>query len=70
MNTYEMEAIIFEEAKKASVGTRFNWVDLLDFESLNDLEKALKTRHRGKEECRTAFKEYFEDLILALEETC
>lgn len=67
MNTYEMEAMIFEEAKKSAVGTRYDWKDLLSFESLNDLERALKTRHRSKEQCKEAFQLYFEDLIITLE---
>lgn len=67
MNYYELETIAIEEAKKSAVGTRYDWKDLVSFESLNDLEKGLKMRHRSKEQCREAFQLYFEDVLLTLE---
>lgn len=67
MNIYEIETIALEEAQKSAAGTRYDWKDLVSFESLNDLKRALKSRRASREEYREEFRRYFEDLLLDLE---
>lgn len=57
-----MEKIEHEEARKACEGTDYNWMDLLDFESLREVKRRLYSAN--EQECREAFKEYFEDLVI------
>lgn len=56
-----MEKIEHEEAKKAAEGTKYDWMDLLDFEALRELKRRLY--FADEEECREKFRAYFENLI-------
>lgn len=66
LNIMEIERIEHEEAQRACEGTRHNWTDMLDWQSLSDLRKSLK--RADAEQCRKAFREYFETLIINLGE--
>lgn len=56
-----LEKVESEEAKRAAEGTDYYWLDLLDFESLHELKRALAGKSEA--ECREAFRNYFVNLI-------
>ena len=71
MNIMELEFIEQEEVKKAAQGTKYNWVDLCDGQSLFDLKRELmRTKWLSEEEARAAFRNYFKDEIIALDWEC
>ena len=61
LDVMALEKIEHEEAKRAADGTDYDWLDLLDFESLHDLKRSLAGKSAA--ECREAFRNYFENLI-------
>ena len=66
MNIMEMEFIMNEEAKAACAGTKYDYLDLTDFQSLFDLEYKIRNRRYDKETARAHFREYFRDLVADL----
>ncbi len=67
LNTMRLEAIEHEEAEKAVKGTPYNALDLMDFQSVRDLQKQLK--NADEQTARKAFKEYFKNLVIGLNDT-
>lgn len=67
MNIIEMEVIMNEEAKAACAGTKYDYIDLTDFQSLFDLEYKIRNRRYDEETARAHFKQYFRDLVADLQ---
>lgn len=61
LDVMALEKIEHEEAKRAVDGTDYDWLDLLDFESLHELKRTLAGKSEA--ECREAFRTYFTNLI-------
>lgn len=66
MNVMDLERIEHDEAVKVCEGTSYNALDLMDFQSVRDLKKQLLKS--DEETARKAFKEYFTNLIIGLDD--
>lgn len=62
MNRMQFESIMFEEAKKAAEGTKYDWVDLLD----NTQQYESKAKRMSEAEMHDYWKAIFTDTIAAL----